>query len=242
VRSHDLTASDLRPIYIGTGTNVGGGVPPLISPEALGLGGTGAAGPGGPAQQAAPALQPPGAPVTTAPGAAAPAPEAPPRAPGIVPIQPVPSGAATPAPAGAGTRIEIAPPAAGPEGTLPVGGGPYTMPIQITGASNIAAVSLTITYNPSVLTTPRVGQGSFMAQGGVTPTFADNIAESAGRIEMAFSRPPNQPGASGSGLVGAISFGTLAAGNSDVIISGVATTTAGQSVPLQFGSTRVTVK
>ncbi len=42
IRSHDLTAADLQPMYVGTNQNFGaGGPPPLISPDALGV--TGAA-------------------------------------------------------------------------------------------------------------------------------------------------------------------------------------------------------
>jgi general secretion pathway protein D len=254
VRSQGLTTEDLRPIYIGTGTNVGGGAPPLISPEALGLPSgqngpaapTAPAGPGGlPPQQLAPQPAPPGAPVVTTPGGAGPVtPSGAPgtRTPGVVPIEAVPSGGAgAPAPTG-GPRISLTPPSAGPDGSIPIGGGPYVMPIQIAGATDIASVSLTITYNPSVLSAPRVGQGSFMAQSGVAPTFTENVSEANGRIEMAFARPTSQPGASGSGTLGALSFGARAAGSSDVTITGVATTTTGQIVPLQFGSTRVVVR
>lgn len=116
------------------------------------------------------------------------------------------------------------------------------MPIQITGVQNVAVVSLTISYNPAVLTNVIAGQGTFMTQNGVTPTFVPTVTAATGRVEMAFSRPAAQPGASGNGLLGAISFTAGAPGVTDVVITGVATTTTGQSVPLQFTNARVTVK
>ena len=43
-----------------------------------------------------------------------------------------------------------------------VGGGPYTVPIDHVGASQISSVTLTITYNPSTLRVRAVQEGSFM--------------------------------------------------------------------------------
>ncbi|MBA3885646.1 MAG: hypothetical protein H0X67_07925 [Acidobacteria bacterium] len=77
VRTHDLTADDLAPIYIGTQQNIGlGGPPPLIAPPPT---------PPSEAMDAVPAL-PPG----TLPGAAAPGVPGPPVAgdPGVPPTTP----------------------------------------------------------------------------------------------------------------------------------------------------------
>ena len=68
VRTHDLTAEDLAPIYIGTQQNVGlSGPPPLIAPV--------------PNEEPAPAAAPPsGAPTSTIPGTPPPGPARPPAA------------------------------------------------------------------------------------------------------------------------------------------------------------------
>jgi len=241
VRGHELTVEDMRPHFIGAGTNIGIGAQQLLLPEAL-LGAPGASaplastapGPGG-LVSSAPASADPAVP--TAPPAAEPSAAA--RAPGVVPIQAVPSGPSPPSPAGQ-ARIAISAPPGSADGSVPAGGGPFTMPIQISGVQNVAAVSLAITYDPAVMTNVIAGQGAFMMQNGVSPVFAPRMT--AGRVEMAFARPASQPGASGAGVLGAISFNAGTPGTTDVVISGVVTTTTGQSIPLQFTPARITVR
>jgi hypothetical protein len=50
------------------------------------------------------------------------------------------------------------------------------------------------------------------------------------------------PGASGDGLLAAIAFRAGDAGSTEIRVTGVGTTSKGQSIPLQFGTTRVTVR
>ena len=168
-----------------------------------------------------------------------------PLAPGVVPIQPVEAIGAppeTPPAPSAPVRITLVAPSPGPTGTLQAGGGPYAVPIQIASATNIGTISLTISYDPAVLTTPTVTQGSFMSQGGVTPTFVPKVDAAAGRIDVVLSRPSGQTGASGSGLLGAVTFVGGSAGTAEITITGVATSSTGQSIPLQFVPARVVVK
>jgi hypothetical protein len=169
-----------------------------------------------------------GTPATASTPSAAPAPAAAP----IVPVQ------AAPQPA----RVLISAPSAGADGALLGGGGPHTMPIQITGAADVTTLSLSITYDPAIVRTPTVTQGSFMAQGGTASSFAPGVDAAAGRIDLAFTRPPTSPGASGSGLLAAISFVAGQAGTTDIRVTGVATTSTGQSLPIEFAPARVTVR
>jgi hypothetical protein len=125
------------------------------------------------------------------------------------------------------------------------GSGPFALPIQIANATDVANVTLTITYTPGVLTTPVAGQGgtgSFMRQGDVTPTFGQGVNPDTGRIDMGIARPGSAAGASGSGIVGAVSFVAGTPGTSPVNITGVVTTKSGRSVPVEFTSTTVVVK
>ncbi|MCC6991424.1 MAG: hypothetical protein IT181_20645, partial [Acidobacteria bacterium] len=166
VRGHNLTSDDVKPMYVGTGQNIGTeSGPTLISPEALNVpaGGTpaGMSVAGGPGAQT-PAGVGPGPGVTTAmsPSAA--------RDTEVMPIQPTSSAARPPA---GRARIVVSPPnSTAADGALAVGGGPYSIPIQISDASGIASVSLTITYDPAIVRMPAVTQGSFLTQGGVAPT------------------------------------------------------------------------
>jgi hypothetical protein len=232
IRTAELTPEDLTPISVGTAQNIGGsGMPPLISLEALAGGAAagplGAGGPGGAAGQIAPIA-----------GAAG---QAPPIAPGVVPIQAVGAEAAPPAPA-APARVTLTAPSPGPTGALQAGGGPHSVPIQIAGVSDLSTLSLTISYDPAVLTTPTVTQGSFMMQGGVSATFVPKVDTAAGRIDIVFSRPSGHPGASGTGVLGAVTFVAGSAGTAEIVVTGVATSSSGRSIPLQFSPARVVVK
>lgn len=244
VRGHDLTAADLRPIYIGTGASVGLGTPQLLSESALDTAAPAASAVGAAtgAQNVATGV---GSTPSTAPATASGAGGATARAPGIVPIEAVPGGAATAPAATTPVRISITGPPAGPDGTVPTGSGPFTLPIQISNATDVASVTLTVTYTPGVLTTPAAGQGgvgSFMRQGNVMPTFTQGVTPEIGRIDMGLVRPPGAAGASGSGVIGAVSFVAGTPGTSTVTITGVVTTSKGQSVPVEFTSTKVVVK
>lgn len=241
VRSHDLTPSDLRPMYIGTGQNFGaGGTPQLISPDAL------AAPDGVPSTGVV--TQPPAAPITTTPAAApaatsGPAPAAP-RGIEIVPIQAVPPGGAPAAAENTSgpVRLVLTAPTAGPSGTLAANGGPYTIPITIAGSPAVGTISVTITYDPAVVRSPTVTQGSFMMQGGVTPTFIPSVDAAAGRIDIAIARGPGQGGASSTGLLAAIAFSTGTPGTTDFTVTGVATAPSGQPLPVEITPARIVVK
>jgi hypothetical protein len=81
-----------------------------------------------------------------------------------------------------------------------------------------------------------------MRQGSATPTFAQSGNPAAGRVDMVVARPAGVPGATGEGLLGAISFVAGMPGTATVALSGIVTTTSGQSVPVEFVSARVVVK
>jgi hypothetical protein len=163
------------------------------------------------------------------------------RAPAIVPIEPVVSGGIAPPPNGPARRVLTAP-TQGPDGALQSGGGPHTIPITIANAPPLSTISVTIVYDPSIVRTPTVTQGSFMMQGGVTPTFTPNVDAASGRVEFAIARPAGQPGASNGGLLAAIAFMAGAPGSTDLTVSAVATSASGQSVPLEVAPVRVTVR
>jgi len=184
--------------------------------------------PGTTTMPATPAGQPP----ATPPQAPVPSPAAP-QPPAGAPASP-PQAGPTPPPA----TVQVTPP--GTE--FRVGGGPYTVPISISGVSRVSTVSLTITYNPAVLRVRAVQEGSFMRQGGVNATFAQQVDAPAGRIDITVTRPGDTTGASGVGLLAAIVFDAAAPGGTTLTPSGVASGPGGAVVPLQFAPVTVTVK
>lgn len=260
IRSREITAQDLRPLYVGAGSNVGGQAPSLISldapppPSAItGQGGppvplSGPPPPGGTGTAAVPpptppagGIAPPPVPTTAAPPAGSvtnppPATAGTAGAPGgrpagIVNIQAV--GGATGAPAPQATPAQLLVNAPSPEFQL--GGAPYQVPVHISNVSQLATVTVTITYDPAVLKAEAVVQGSFMQQGGVTPTFSPKIDDKVGRVDIVVTRGVDQPGANGSGPIAGIVFKGVASGSSKITVVGVATTPAGQAIPVQAG-------
>lgn len=260
VRTHELTVDDLAPIYMGTQQNLGlGGPPPLIqAPPADAP--TGAAPPPGPITTPTPQFLPP-PPGTPTPSTAVPAPGVNPAAPttppaGVIPV--VPPVAALPTePAPPPVRDPTAPPPPTP-GAAPaasvaqvsvtapqefrVAGGPYTVPLAVANASRLSTVTLTVTFNPSVLRVRNVQEGTFLRQGGVTAMFTPRIDNATGRVDIVVVRSGDQAGASGSGLIGALMFDAAGPGQSLIQVSGVASSPEGTALPLQFAPASVTVR
>jgi general secretion pathway protein D len=253
VRTQEITAGDLSPIFIGTQQNLGlNGPPPLIAaaPEAE----PGAPAPAQPATPgavnpappagavAAPGISiiPPGSspiPGTTA-VAAAPAPAVPRAA-----AQGAAAGAPPPAPSAATPAAIPASPAAAtttnpnpatasagaqivvtpPGPEFRVGGGPYTVAVSATNASRLSGLSLTITFNPSALRVRAVQEGSFMRAGGTPATFTQMVDAATGRIDIAIIRTGDPTGVAGTGLLAAVLFDAVGGGAANLSVTGTAT-------------------
>jgi hypothetical protein len=157
---------------------------------------------------------------------------------------PIPGTTAVPAAAvgtaGAGTgQIIVSPPSS----DFRVGAGPYTVPISITGASQVSSMSLTITYNPTVLRLRAATEGSFMRTGGIPATFTQQPDAAAGRIDIAIMRSGDVTGVAGTGLLAALLFDAIGAGPANLSVTATATGPGGMPINLQFSPVPiVTVK
>lgn len=260
VRTHELTQTDVSPIYIGTQQALGlNGPPPLIAPVDAAPSAAPAPGPSGvppaaaPAQPALPAgttsvpIAPPGSspiPGTTTAGAA-PTPDATGVAPAPVTNEPVPPPPVpaipqpqTPTPATGpaaattgGGQIFLSPP-----GTdFRVGGGPYTVPVSITGASQLSGVTMTVTFNPAAVRVRSLQEGSFMRTGGINATMTQQIDAATGRIDIAIVRSGDSTGVAGTGLLAAILFDAVGGGNANLTVTGAGSGPRGTPIPLTFG-------
>jgi hypothetical protein len=235
IRTHEYTAQDLSPIYVGTNQNFGlTGPPPLIAAPPLD-----AVPPTAPPAEGVP---PQGIPVPTVPQggtpglvttpppqAAAPAPLAEPQVdltrPQVTTLAPT-------------AQLSVTPPA----GDVRVNAGPYIVPVYIQGVSRASTVTVTVTYNPAILRVRTVQEGSFMRQGAVNVVFTPNLDPATGRIDLTLVRTGDTVGASGSGLLAAIQFDAIGSGSSSLTVSGVAANPTGGSVPLQFVPGTVVVR
>ena len=237
VRTHELTPDDIGPLFIGTQNNLGlTGPPPLIAiNEPAGA----APAAAGAVAAAPPAAGPP--PIAIPAPAAAAVPPAPvggvPQ--GIAVIPPgssaVPGTTSVPAAAVPGQRaasgqIVLSPPST----DFRVGSGPYNVPITITGASQISNVAVTVTYNPAVLRMRAVAEGSFMRAGGVNATFTQSPDPANGRVDIAIVRAGDMTGVAGTGLLAALLFEPVTAGQANLTVTATATAPGGAPVPLQF--------
>ena len=123
-----------------------------------------------------------------------------------------------------------------------VGAGQYIVPLSISGAARIADLTVTLVYSPAVLRVRAVQEGSFMRQGGVTATFAQDVDTTSGRVDITITRVDDSTGASGSGLLAAVLFEPVAAGRTELEASGVARTPSGGLVPLTFAPVAIEVR
>ena len=235
IRTHGLTEEDLSPIYIGTQQNMGvTGPPPLIAPSPEPSQGDVTAPQENTAASTPPAT---GLPVDSA-AAATPVP-------GSTPSPVAESNTTAPilGPEGrdavSGTQVTIVPPAMAEQALT---GGGYTVPIAITGASQLSTLSLSLRFDPAVLRVSTVQEGSFMQQGSTDVTFEQDLDPAIGRIDLAFTRTGDQSGAAGSGLVASIVFEPVAQGAALLSPSGVALTPSGVPIALNFAPTTVRVR
>jgi hypothetical protein len=116
------------------------------------------------------------------------------------------------------------------------------VPVSINNAQRVSTLTLTITYNPSVLRVRNVQDGTFMRQGGVATNVTPRIDAVNGRVDIVITRTGDKTGATGAGLLGALLFDAVGTGSSNIQASGVASTPEGGAVPLQFSPVTVTVR
>ena len=255
VRGHELTQRDISPIYIGTQTNFGltdpppliapqpdAGVPDTPEPDASDATETGAAAETVPDVPDADPVAPPTPPVEPAPGPATPEPEQPAAPVEPEPVLPPPAAQPEMPPA----RPDVLPAAqvlVTPPGTqLRVGGGPYTVPVSITGVSQLSTISLTLFFDPNVLRVRTVQEGSFLRQGGVQVTFTQQVDTAAGRLDITVTRLNDPSGAAGAGLLAAVLFDVVGVGSVTLSTSGTAMTPGGAPLALEFMPVTVTAQ
>ena len=117
-----------------------------------------------------------------------------------------------------------------------VGGGPYTVAVSMADSSQVSSVSLTISFNPSVLRVRAVQEGSFLRAGGVAAAFTQQVDPTTGRVDIAIVRSNDPAGVAGTGLLAAILFDAVGGGSANLALTGAATGPRGASVPLQIGA------
>ena len=129
-----------------------------------------------------------------------------------------------------------------PSGDVRVAGGPYMVPVFISGANRLSTVTVTVSFNPTVLHARTIQEGSFLRQGPASVTFTNRMDNTLGRLDLTFVRTADTVGASGSGLLAGVMFDAVAPGTSQLNVSGVATDPSGATIPMQFTPVSVVVR
>src|SRR5206468_1618476 len=129
----------------------------------------------------------------------------------------------TPAPGGPQTQAAATPPGpaaqvtvTAPSGEVRVAGGPYMVPVFISGASRVSTITVTVSFNPAALRVRTIQEGSFLRQGGTPATFTNKVDATIGRVDLTFVRTGDTVGASGQGLLAGIMFDAVGTGSSSL--------------------------
>jgi general secretion pathway protein D len=177
VRDQDVSDLNLRPIDVGTGTNV----ELRLAPTRPGRGGQGES----PAPRSPqPPAQPPQAPA----GAAAP------------PASPAP---ATQPPANPSEQAALR---FDPPSITTTNGGTFTVNVNMSGGNDVASVPLQITYDPKHLAVVKIDNGDFLTKDGQPVALVHRDDSSSGTLVASAARPPGAAGVSGQGTVFALTF------------------------------------
>jgi hypothetical protein len=113
----------------------------------------------------------------------------------------------------------------------------------MTDAAQVSSVSLTVTFNPTVLRVRSVQEGSFLRAGGIAATFAQEVDPEAGRVDIAIVRSADPTGVAGTGLLAAVLFDAVGGGAANLAVTGGAMGPRGAPVTIQITSApEVTVR
>jgi uncharacterized membrane protein len=145
--------------------------------------------------------------------------------------------AAQPPPADA-VRVILTPPGA----PLMVAAQPATVPISVFGATRLGTVTLSLRFDPKILRVRLVQEGTFMASGGGTVTFAQQVDAVGGRVDITLTRTGDATGVSGDGVLASVVFDAVGSGVSPLGMGGVVTDPGGLPVPVNFGTASITVR
>lgn len=187
VRYQDVTDLNLRPIDVGTGNNV----ELRLAPNRTAQNGQSQLGMPNQTLAAQAVPQTGAAAAQTAPGVGQnPA----------TPAQPNPATQQTPAPSGQ-AQLRFDPPS-----VTVANGSTFTVNVTMSGASDVSAVPIQITYDPKHLSVAKVDNGDFLTRDAQSVALVHRDDTNTGTLVVSAARPPGATGVSGQGTVFALTF------------------------------------
>jgi len=199
VREQDVSDLNLRPIDVGTDTNI----ELRQAPNHTGREG----------QSSTQQPQPP--PTQTPNAGAAVAAQGAPAVPGQPGANPSPENPALPTPGvspsgQAALRFD-------PPSVTTTNGGTFTVHVTMSGGADIASVPLQITYDPKHLGVVNIDNGDFLTKDGLPVALVHRDDTNTGTLVASAARPPGAAGVSGQGSVFTITF--VAKDKGDTVLS-----------------------
>src|SRR5581483_1457399 len=85
-------------------------------------------------------------------------------------------------------------------------GSTFTVNVLLSGAQNVYAVPLQVSYDPKVLQVVNVSNGGFLSQDGQAVSLVHRDDDSSGALQITATRPPGSGGVSGQGSVVTLTF------------------------------------
>ena len=98
--------------------------------------------------------------------------------------------------------------------------GPFTVNVQLEGASDALAVSpLRIKWDPAVLRLNDIAPGDLLSRDSGRVTSVKDIRNDAGEATLTLSRAPGSSGVSGTGAVASLNFVAIGRGSATITVT-----------------------
>lgn len=119
----------------------------------------------------------------------------------------------------------------------------FRISVNLRSQEEVGNFSITLSFNPQVLSLKNVIQGGFISQLGEAPPFLKDIDNDSGSCTIGFSSPEVGKGVKGTGRVATLVFESKGKGESAVSVSGVsANSPGGQTLSFETRDARVVVR
>ncbi|MGD0783948.1 MAG: cohesin domain-containing protein, partial [Candidatus Aminicenantales bacterium] len=121
-------------------------------------------------------------------------------------------------------------------------GGDFRMAVNVRSAENIGTMSVTVSYNPQIVSLKDVTESGMTRSAGGNAPFLKNIDNGAGVCTIGFTAEPGK-GSRGGGVLALLQFTAKSTGEAAIVVAVPAAMNAGGS-PISFQTTdgRVVVR
>jgi general secretion pathway protein D len=119
----------------------------------------------------------------------------------------------------------------------------FMLNVVLSGANNVSAIPLQVTYDKHGLEVVNISNGDFLSQGEQVVALVHRDDPSSGSVEITASRPPGAQGVSGQGVVSTLTFLAKTSGRFPVkITKGAVIQPDCQSAPVSGSEITVSVQ